>query len=102
MGCLRGSRVVESVSAGGNPVQVELPHQQIAAACFHHGVFHMQVAREFRDRLPAHIGMFDIGLFVQFEEIELSIVEAEKLAPALSFETEPTRFAHRPFVFRDW
>src|SRR5258708_6324721 len=90
-----GGLAVELVAGGGDAVEIKLPHQKVLAAGFDDGVFHAQLAREPRDGLPAHVGMFDIGFLVELEEIELLIVELEELAPALAFQAEPALLPHQ-------
>src|SRR5689334_12032030 len=42
--------------------------------------------------------MFDVGLLVKLEEIELFVRELEQLAPAHAFETEPAFLPHDAFA----
>src|SRR5207253_10528744 len=70
-------------------VEVELPDAQVGLAGFDRGVLHAVLRRELCHRLPTHVGVLDIGLLVELEEIELRGAEVEELGPALALEAEP-------------
>src|SRR5580765_4356944 len=63
-------RRLKRVADVGDAVQIHLPNQKILAAGLHDRIFHPQFLGVAGDRIPAHIGVRDIGGFVQFEEIE--------------------------------
>src|SRR5262249_45267402 len=88
----------DGIPRGSDPVQIELPDEQILAAGFHHRIFHAQFAGEAGDRLPTRIGMDDIGLLMQLEKVELVVRKTDQLSPALPLQPEPAAFAHQPIA----
>src|SRR5438270_259093 len=62
---------------------------EVALTGGNYGILHAQLSREFLDCLPAGVGMLDVGLGVQLEELELVVLPPEKAAPAAALEAEP-------------
>src|SRR5712671_6484285 len=85
---------IQPVPRFTDPVQIQLPYLEILLAGIDHRVFHVQLLRETLDRAPARVGMLDVGLLVQLEELELAVRQAEKLPPALAFQAEPAVLFH--------
>ena len=67
---------IERVAARGDAVEIALPHHEIGLARLHHRIGEAEVAGVARNRLPAEIGMLDIGFLMQLEEIELIVARA--------------------------
>src|SRR5205814_3945456 len=72
-----------------NPVQVMLPHMEVALAGSHSGVFHSQLFCELFHSAPAGVRVLDVGLGVQLEELELVVPEIEEAPPAGALDAEP-------------
>src|SRR5437773_3630378 len=85
-----------SIAGRTDPVEIVLPHVQVALAGLDHGVFHAQLPREFLHRAPAGVRVLDVGLGVQLEELELVVREAEQLSPAQPVDAEPAMLSEQP------
>src|SRR6185436_20316676 len=77
------------IAGGGDAVQVMLPHVQVALARDNRRVLHVELFREFLDRAPAGVGVLDVGLGMQLEELELVLAQPEQPAPAAALHAEP-------------
>src|SRR5467141_2870626 len=84
------------ISGLGNPIEIVLPHVQVALAGLDRGVLHAQLPREFLHRAPAGVRVLDVGLGVQLEELELVVREAEQLSPAQPLDAEPAVLSEQP------
>src|SRR5882672_10590084 len=91
----RSLRFTECVPGHADSIQIHLPYLQVSLAGSDHGVFHVQLLREALDRAPPGVGVRDVGLLVQLEELELAVGEAEELPPALALQPEPSVLLHR-------
>src|SRR3989442_4172715 len=78
-----------SIAGRSDPIEVVLPHVQVALAGLDHGVFHAQVPGEFLHRAPAGVRVLDVGLAVQLEELELVARDADQRSPAQPLDTGP-------------
>src|SRR5437867_4102515 len=85
-----------SIAGRSDPIEVVLPHVQVALAGLDHGVFHAQLPREFLHRAPAGVRVLDVGLGVQLEELELVVRKAEQLSPAQPLDAEPAVLSEQP------
>src|SRR5260221_1419741 len=65
------------------------PYVQVTLTGGDRRVFHAQLFGEFLHRAPAGVGVLDVGLGVQLEELELVVRELEQAPPALPFDAEP-------------
>src|SRR5689334_18502819 len=70
-------------------VQVVLPDVEISLACCHDRVFHAELAGEFFHGAPAGIGVLDVRLGMELEELEILVRQLEEPAPASALEPEP-------------
>src|SRR5436309_2107194 len=84
------------IAGRSDPIEIVLPHVQVALAGLDHGVFHAQLPREFLHRAPAGVRVLDVGLGVQLEELELVAREAEQLSPAQPLDAEPAVLSEQP------
>src|SRR5256712_6016981 len=84
-----------SIASRSDPIEIVLPHVQVALAGLDHGVFHAQSPREFLHRAPAGVRVLDVGLGVQLEELGLVVSEAEQLSPAQPLDAEPAGLSDR-------
>src|SRR6267143_3849017 len=84
----------QAIARLADPVQVQLPHLEVLLAGIDHGVFHVQLPGETLDRAPARVGMLDVRLLVQLEELELAIRQPEELPPSRPLQAEPAVFLH--------
>src|SRR5438034_3832806 len=85
-----------SIAGRSDPIEIVPPHVQVALAGLDYGVFHAQLPREFLHRAPAGVRVLDVGLGVQFEELELVVREAEQLSPAQPLDAEPAVLSEQP------
>src|SRR6266550_7304033 len=85
-----------SIAGRSDPVEIVLPHVQVALAGLDRGVLHAQLPREFLHRAPAGVRVLDVGLGVQLEELELVVREAEQLSPAQPLDAEPAVLSEQP------
>src|SRR5258708_35550982 len=65
------------------------PYVQVTLTGGDRRVFHAQLLGEFFHRAPAGVGVLDVGLGVQLEELELVVRELEQAPPALPLDAEP-------------
>src|SRR5260221_13128026 len=65
------------------------PYVQVTLTGGDRRVFHAQLLGEFLHRAPAGVGVLDVGLGVQLEELELLVRELEQAPPALPLDAEP-------------
>src|SRR5467141_1433613 len=85
-----------SIPGRSDPVEIVLPHVQVALAGLDRGVLHAQLPREFLHRAPAGVRVLDVGLGVQLEELELVLREPEQLSPAQPLDAEPAVPSEEP------
>src|ERR1700716_1358405 len=71
----------QTVARLTDPVQIQLPHLEVLLAGIDPRVFHVQLFGETLDRAPPRVGMFDVRLFVQFEEFEVIVGKLEQFSP---------------------
>src|SRR6185295_12213226 len=72
-----------------NAIEVMLPHVEVSRTRGHHRLLHMQLFCELFHSAPAGIGVLDVGLGVQLEELELVVPQVEQPAPARPLAAEP-------------
>src|SRR6267378_3043899 len=84
------------ISGPGNPIEIVLPHVQVALAGLDRCVLHAQLPREFLHRAPAGVRVLDVGLGVQLEELELVPRQPEQLSPAQPLDAEPAVPSEQP------
>src|SRR5258707_12270924 len=65
------------------------PYVQVTVTGGARRVFHAQLLGEFLHGAPAGVGVLDVGLGVQLEELELLVRELEQAPPALPLDAEP-------------
>src|SRR5258708_788287 len=85
-----------SIPGRGDPIEIVLPHEQVALAGLHRGVFHAQLLGEFLHRAPAGVRVLDVGLGVQLEELELVARQREQLSPGQALDAEPAVPSEEP------
>src|SRR6266436_969762 len=85
-----------SIPGRGDPIEIVLPHVQVALAGLDRGVFHAQLPGEFLHRAPAGVRVLEVGFGVQLEELELVVREAEQLCPAQPLDAEPAVPSEQP------
>src|SRR5437762_14204864 len=66
-----------SIAGRSDPIEVVLPHVQVALAGLDHGVFHAQLPRELLHLAPAGARVLVLCLAVQLEDLELVVCEAQ-------------------------
>src|SRR5258706_6580552 len=80
---------IEPVPGLPDPIEIHLPNLEVFLAGGDDGLLHVQLLREALHRAPAGVGMLDVGLLVQLEELELAVGQIEQLSPPLALKTEP-------------
>src|SRR5262249_7115631 len=85
-----------AVSRLGDAVEVALPDDEVHAARLDHGVFHAEARRVLRHRVPAQVGVLDVCLGVQAEELEPIVGQPEQLSPANALHAEPALLPNEP------
>src|SRR5262249_33499125 len=85
-----------AVSRLGDAVEVALPDDEVHAARLDHGVFHAEARRVLRHRVPAQVGVLDVCLGVQAEELEPIVGHPEQLSPANALHAEPALLPNEP------
>ena len=88
-------RVRLAVAGRRDAVEVLLPDQQVHPARLDHGVLHAQLGGVPADRVPAQVGVLQVGLGVEGEELELVVGQPEELRPAHALHAEPPALAHQ-------
>src|SRR5262249_10041444 len=78
----------------GDAVEVALPDDEVYPARLDGGVLHAEAGRVLGHRVPAEVGVLEVVLGVQAEELELIVAQPEQFPPAVTLHAEPALLAN--------